>query len=638
MSAADIHEIRTIGTVVLHPDSGKVVYAVGWADPDTDSNRSQLHVHDGTGSRQLTRGHADGSPRFSPSGDRFAFIRSEPKSKPVLMTSDWGPGEPVAVGEFPDGVIDFRWLDGQRLVILATERPEDQVGVDDEELERRPRTVRTLDYRFNGRGWTHDRKRQIFVIDLESGRQRRLSNPAFDHSALAVDPAGDLIATVVASDDDSDLTGVNHIWTCGVDGGNAVQITSVAGSWADLCWHPDGPLVAVGSLTADRVGFYFLHRFDRGADRSWAQPVRLGDADINVDVMAGISPVVVDDAILAPGDSRGATVIDRYPLDGSAPTRVRGGRELVGSFDSSRDGALLVASIASPTRPAELWDLSNAEPVRLTFLNDELLGELDLSEPETVSIESTDGATVEAWIHRPPESAPSLGQPGPGLVYIHGGPLAQYGYGFFDEFQLAAAEGFTVIAGNPRGGDGYGEEWATCIVGELGQRDWADVTAIADHLVSLPEVDADRIGIGGGSYGGYMSAWAIGHTDRFRAALVERAVINWENFAGTTDIPYFLPIYMKATNESDVEAIRRQSPITFAANATTPTLILHSEDDFRCPIEQAEQLFAALRRNGCDATFVRFPGENHELSRSGSPRHRVERLDIIHEFFRSHLT
>ncbi|MEZ5229511.1 MAG: prolyl oligopeptidase family serine peptidase [Acidimicrobiales bacterium] len=151
-------------------------------------------------------------------------------------------------------------------------------------------------------------------------------------------------------------------------------------------------------------------------------------------------------------------------------------------------------------------------------------------------------------------------------------------------------------------------------------------------------VDATRIGMGGGSYGGFMTSWAIGHTDRFAAALVERCVSNWETFAGTSDIgPWFGRRYGGATVESDVESLRRQSPITYAANNSTPTLILHSEQDWRCPPEQAEQLFAAYRRAGVDTTFVRFPGENHELSRSGKPRHRVERFVLIHDFFARHL-
>jgi len=636
MRPSDLHNIRSVGSVAIRPGSTEVVHAVSWPDLDTDSNRSQLWVHNTDGSRQLTHGHADGSPRFAPSGQRLAFLRSEPDSKPALMVLDWGPGEPREIGTFPDGVSAFRWIDDRRVAVLAAGRPTDQIGVDDDELARRPRIIKSLNYRFNGRGWIHDRKQQVHVVDSESGSQERVSNPDHNHSGLAVDPTGEWIASIVGTDD-SDLTGVEHIWVCRVDGSDAEQVTRTDGAWEALCWHPDGRLVANGTTTVARIGFSFLHRFDRNGSGSWGTPVRLGSIDVNIDSFGAGAPVAVPGAVIAAGNVRGSTVLHRYPLDGSEPTLSHVDSARVGSFDASADGSRLVAAITSPTLPPELWDLSGAGPERLTTFNDDLLSELDLVSPETVEIESSDGAIVEAWIHRPPASAQNSAIPGPGLVYIHGGPMTQYGYGFFDEFQLAAAEGFTVIAGNPRGSDGYGERWATCIAGNMGQHDFDDISAIADHLASLPEVDEKRIGIGGGSYGGFMTAWAIGHTDRFAAALVERAVTNWETFSGTTDIPYFVALYTGTTIEDDVEAIRRQSPITHAASVTTPTLVLHSEEDWRCPIEQGEQFFAALRRNGCKVTMARFPAENHELSRGGSPKHRVERFQIVHGFFHHHL-
>ncbi|MGB5758673.1 MAG: prolyl oligopeptidase family serine peptidase, partial [Acidimicrobiales bacterium] len=245
---------------------------------------------------------------------------------------------------------------------------------------------------------------------------------------------------------------------------------------------------------------------------------------------------------------------------------------------------------------------------------------------------------VEAFVVRPPTSAPATTATRPGLVYVHGGPMFQYGLGFFDEFQIAAACGYVVIGGNPRGSDGYGEAWARSIVGGLGDKDWADVSAIADHLQAMPEVAADRIGIGGGSYGGFMAAWALAHDQRFGAGLVERAVTSWNTMFGTSDIGnWFTAMMLDATVESAPDRVTDRSPLHHAAAITAPTLIVHSEQDWRCPIEQAEQLFAAIRRNGGRATLVRFPGENHELSRSGKPSHRVERFEIVHEFFARHL-
>jgi dipeptidyl aminopeptidase/acylaminoacyl peptidase len=216
--------------------------------------------------------------------------------------------------------------------------------------------------------------------------------------------------------------------------------------------------------------------------------------------------------------------------------------------------------------------------------------------------------------------------------------MFQYGLGFFDEFQMAAACGYVVIAGNPRGSAGYGQRWAQSIIGDLGNKDWLDVSALADHLSGMPEVDSERIGIGGGSYGGFMTGWALSHDERFKAGLIERAVTSWNSFYGTSDIgAWFTGKTIGATVETDRDEVTRQSPLHHVADITAPTLIVHSEHDWRCPIEQGEQLFAALRRRGRDVTMVRFPGESHGLTRGGGPGHRVERFEIVHEFFAKHL-
>ena len=308
--------------------------------------------------------------------------------------------------------------------------------------------------------------------------------------------------------------------------------------------------------------------------------------------------------------------------------------------DVTDDGTVL-AAVSTPTRPAELWRFGAGggadEHEVVVSLNDDLLAELDLAVPERVQVGSSDGVEVEALLVRPPAAAHPEA-PGPGLVYIHGGPMSAYTESFFDEFQMAAADGYTVLAGNPRGSDGYGDAWMTAITGDLGNKDWDDIRALTDHLAALDTVDADRIGIGGGSYGGFMTSWAIGHTDRYRAALVERAVTNWETMAGTSDIgTWFLDMLLDASWHDDLDRLRTLSPMHYADNITTPTLIIHSEQDWRCPIEQAEQLFAVLRRNDVDVTLARFPSENHELSRTGSPRHRVERLRLVHDFYATHL-
>jgi dipeptidyl aminopeptidase/acylaminoacyl peptidase len=228
----------------------------------------------------------------------------------------------------------------------------------------------------------------------------------------------------------------------------------------------------------------------------------------------------------------------------------------------------------------------------------------------------------------------------PALLNVHGGPHAQYGHGFFDEFQVYAGAGYVVIYANPRGSQGYGEAFAQAVVGDWGGGDYADVMAVLDEAIArCPLIDAERLGILGGSYGGFLTSWTVGHTTRFKAACSERAVNCQYTMFGTSDIGHsFNMVELGGTLPwEDMARYVERSPLTYAKDIVTPLLIIHSEDDLRCPIEQAEQLFVALKKLRREVRFVRFPGENHEMSRSGKPRHRLERFRHILDWFAGHL-
>lgn len=648
----DLFILEAVGDIALSPSGDTVVFTIGWPDEASDENRSRLWLHDlGTGeTRQLSEGHRDSQPVFSPNGSAVAFLRAEPKEAAQLAVLDVEAGD-VRVFEIGDGVADLAWIDENRLSVLATQRPADQLGLDDDEVQRRPRVIDSLDYRFNGRGWIHDRKRRVAVIDtstsLDAGgawlESASLDLGSQDCAAMAHSgpDARDPAVLAILPDPDAELTGGNRVWLLDDNGGPATALTPAGGAWHAVGWTTDHRPFATGSTDITRVSFDQPHLLDPSGQTS---PKPLGSDDVNCTALLGGSakPTAIDGAIICPGIRGGTISIDRYDLESGQTTVLAAVRGMAGSFAINRDGSRLFAAVSTPRRPAELWDCSamatGAEPTTVVALNEDLLSELDLSEPEVISVASSDGTLVEAFVCHPPASAPDTGALRPALVYVHGGPMSIYGLNFFDEFQLAAAVGYVVVGSNPRGSDGYGIDFARAVVGDMGGPDWADVSAVADHLASLDTVDPDRIGMGGGSYGGFMTSWAIGHTNRFAAALVERCVSNWETFIGTSDIgSWFGPRCCDATIESDVDSIRRQSPVTYAANNTTPTLIVHSEEDWRCPPEQAEQLFAAYRRAGVPTRFVRFPGENHELTRAGKPRHRVERFDLVHDFFAEHL-
>jgi dipeptidyl aminopeptidase/acylaminoacyl peptidase len=666
----DLYRLRSVADVVLHPDGGSAVVVIGWPDNETDSNRAHLYRIDidGANHRRLTEGHRDAGPRFSPDGTKVAFARSEPGKPGRLMVLDWPVGDVHQVAEFPDGGPgQITWIDNRRLVVSGPQRPDDQKGLDKEELGRRPKVITSFRYRYNGAGYNHDRPDQLWVVDLDhqpddsdgdgadspsgdssqktddsSSTATPLGVTGVNHGSFAVSPDGTVLVATAELDDDNQLHGTNHLLRYDLrvaddrlTASAPVTLTVEPGGWSTLLWPADGPLLAVGSDKNDTIEFERLFTVD---PQDPGRPVQLAFDDVCV--MAGPSMIRgVDGGVLTGGTRRGRVAIDRYGLGDGARSVVYEDDTTVVAFDTL-DGQTLLAAITSTRRPAELWRITDGEATRILSLNDDVLSGIDLAVTEAIDVTSADGTVVEAFITRPPDSAPDTGDPRPALVYVHGGPMFQYGHFFFDEFQVAAAAGYVVIGGNPRGSDGYGQDWAQDIIANYGNRDWQDVQAITSYLADQPDVDADRIGIGGGSYGGFMTSWALGHDheSRYKAGLVERAVTDFVSFAGTSDIGHlFVLRYLEATIEDDLEKIRSQSPLTFAHYITAPTLILHSEEDWRCPIEQAERLYTAIRRNGGSATLVRFPSENHELSRGGQPKHRVERFQIIHEFYARHL-
>jgi len=576
-------------------------------------------------------------PRFSPDGCYLAFTSGK---SPQLYLLDMGGGGAIPATDFEDGISQYEWLpDSTGFVVTAVVRPQDQQDADEDELKRRPRRLTQLDYRFNGSGWTHDRRAQIFSVPLpgqdgELSPATQLTSAEYGHGAITISHDGARIAYLAASQPDADLVGDGHILILDIDGGEPTQVTTELGQWSHLRFTPDDDaLLAIGYTGSFRAVPSRLHRVDFDATVTCVDP----DDVSRFDYFATPFPLqVFNNEAYVSALRRGAVHVDAIDLDSGESRVVVGGNRTVGAFAVAHSGDLFYSS-GDETHPLELCSLVDGDEQQLTHLNADFLDEVELVQPEVVEIESSGGAMVEAWVSRPPAS---LGVEGdsPGLVYVHGGPMTQWGYRFFDEFQVAAAHGYVVIGGNPRGSDGYGSEWSSAIEGCIGTVDWDDVQAITQHLVHLAGVDGSRIGIGGGSYGGFMATWAIGHSDAYAAALSERAVNNWESFQGSSDIgPWFGEVYTGARHADDLERVRAAGPISCVAEISTPTLIIHSEEDWRCPIEQAEQLFVSLRLNGVDTEFVRFPGENHELSRTGLPSHRIERFQYIHDWYAKYL-
>ncbi|QAA30563.1 alpha/beta hydrolase family protein [Clostridium manihotivorum] len=328
-----------------------------------------------------------------------------------------------------------------------------------------------------------------------------------------------------------------------------------------------------------------------------------------------------------------SSLLNRINVNGTIETLTKGNGTVEGVSINGED-ILLIAMEANSLQ--EIYSLKKESLVKLTSFNDWVKSERLVSIPEKISVETEPGVIIDGWVMKPLDFEENKKYPA--IFDIHGGPKTVYGTVFFHEMQYWASEGYAVFFCNPRGSDGKGNEFAD-IRGKYGTIDYDDLMKFTDEVLKRCSfIDPERVGVTGGSYGGFMTNWIIGHTDRFKAAAAQRSISNWTSFFGTTDIGYFFePDQTAATPWSDYEKVWFHSPLKYADKVKTPTLFLHSDQDYRCWIPEALQMYTALKYHGVDARLCMFKGENHELSRSGKPKHRIRRLTEITEWFNKYL-
>jgi dipeptidyl aminopeptidase/acylaminoacyl peptidase len=334
---------------------------------------------------------------------------------------------------------------------------------------------------------------------------------------------------------------------------------------------------------------------------------------------------------------RGKNTICEVTLNDKVVKRhtLTGDLKVVYNFSYSPEKNIIIAAGGSFENPGDLWLIPGGE--RLTKLNDELLSEIEVITPERLKWSGLDGTPVEGWVLKPVNY--EVGRTYPAILEIHGGPYRQYGMTYFHELQLLAASGYVVFFPNPRGSQGYGQEFARQIKGDWGNKDYTDIMAGLDYLISLGYVDVNRLGVTGGSYGGYMTNWIITQTNRFKAAVTDRSVSNLHSFMGTSDIAISFgeSDYGNIWNKEQLKRMLESSPISYVDQVKTPILIMHQMEDYNCPLEQAEQFYVALKRLGATCEMVLFPEANHELSRRGNPLQRLQRLHWILNWFEKYL-
>ena len=691
----DVYRLRIATEPRLSPDGRLAVVTLKTVAPAFDGYRQQLWLVPTDGAhapRQLTLGpRHDHLARFSPDGRTLAFLSDrgsllEPDGHDRDQVSNDRPakeredehqvyllpldgGEARRLADLPRGVAALEWSpDGTRLVVVSGSRR----ATREEDARRRgtgaPRSgdpppsdyrfIDRLDYMQNGRGFTYDRVPHLWLVDVSSGTASRLTAGPVPDLEPAWSPDGRRIAFSSNRRRDPDLFGRQDIHVVDVETRVVSAITrgprSVFGSPA---WLPDGATIAgLGHRLEGRAG----SRSDIwlfAADGSDATPTAgrnlsarhdlMPGATLNSDVTVEVAPRLVPTAdgrwitFTAPID--GAYELWRIALDDGRLERLTAGRHYVSGWDARPDRIAYLRS--TPTAPPDLWVLdvhaggsgrqTFGAPRQLTTFNVEVLAEVELREPR--ERESTvDGRRIQGWFIPPAgDTADRAPRSGPLVVEIHGGPHTLYGWSPFWEFQVLAAAGIGVFYCNPRGSEGYGEAF-----NDANHRDWGpgpmrDILAGVDSLVADGLADPDRLGVTGGSYGGYLVNWIVAHDQRFRAALTCRSVSDMTMLFLTGDISGgdWANQEFDATPWSDPAYYREISPISYADRIRTPLLIQHAENDIRTTIGQAEALFTLLRSHRRPVRLMRVPEETHDLTRSGTPFRRVENLRIVVDWF-----
>jgi len=633
---------RYVGPVTVHPDGTAIVAAIRRIDLEVDDYSSQLWLvpTDGGPSRQLTHAWRDASPVYSPDGQWIAFIRSVRDDagkvgKPQLWVMPTGGGEARKLTDHPLGAEAPAWsADSTRVAYLAREPEEGRYGSVEKTTPDKepPRRITRMMYRVDGLGFMDGRPRQIWVAPLD-GEPAQVTKDDVDHDVPAWSPTEDLLVFAASGHEDRGNDLRSDVWVCRPDGSDLRALTDGSMAVNQPVFTPDGTAVV---FTGNTLGEDRRHGVAHN-NSLWRVPLAGGGSTMLTDEEAHNVPseiVVAADGVLFPNENRGAVEVLKVPFDGGTPSVVLdGGRRQVQSIAvaDAPGGQVVAASFADGGTWGDILvrGSDGAERV-LTDLSPGYRAEARVFDLEEVSAPAPDGYPVHGWLVRPEGEGPH-----PVLLMIHGGPFTQYGWQLFDEAQVYAGAGYAVLMSNPRGSSGYGLAHGRHIVGNVGELSTIDLMALLDSVLGDPSLDSSRVGVLGGSHGGYMTTWLAAHEGRrFKAACSERAVNAIDSFTGASDIGWF---FADDLYGPDLDQQRLQSPLTHAGKIDIPMLIIHSEQDWRCPVEQAQRLYVALRRRGVPTEMLLFPGEGHELSRSGLPSHRLARFDAILDWFGRHV-
>ena len=637
----DLFELRFLNGGRLSPDQSQAVYYVAKIDADEDKEFSTIFLLDRASgsSRQLTNGRAkDTNPAWSPDGSVIAFSSDRSgKAQLYVMPVDGGEARQLTQLERGIGSGGFDWSpDGKSIAYCAAP------NADPPDLSKAAYRVNRKVYRFDAIGYLDDQVQEIFLLDLDSGEARQLTEDRSNNINPRWSPDGTTILYDANMGIDAERAITPDLMTVDLDGNTKTLIRG----WTAISaasFTPDGErVVFVGRPTdgkpiGTKSDLYVLN-LDTSEISCRTAGLKIGVGGyLSMDMpVAGIS--TANTAVSADGayaytavQAGGTNHIFRVALadDEDWEAVTRGDCAI---YPQSLVGDALLYARTELNAPPDLWilDCDSGNQERLTELNHEHLARINMPEAEHLLWPSADGVQVEGWYMKP-----AIGSaPYPTILYIHGGPHAAYGCAFHFDFQMLAGAGYGVLFLNHRASTGYGDEFSTAIKGDWGNLDYKDLMSGVDHAIALGLADADRLGVCGTSGGGNLSCWVIGQTDRFKAAIPQNPVTNWRSFYGTSDIGIWFGVQQMGGHPHEIpEVYEKCSPITYAHNCTTPTLMVQSELDWRCPAEQSEQFYTVLKANGCVVEMLRQPGGAHGASINGEINLRRAHNDAMLDWF-----
>lgn len=660
ISAEDLYTIELISDVRLSPDGSAVVYSVQRVDRETEKKYANLWLApvEGQGPHQFTFGdQRDFRPKWSPDGSQIAFLsnRQDPDRPAQIFLIQVKGGEARQLSDIEGSIADFSWSqDGKQLLCQVRKTdPEELERQKDEQKKKLGVVARHYDrvfYKLDGTGYLPKERWHNWTVAVETGAATQLTDhPVYDEVDPAWSPDGQWITFASNRTEMPDFyPDRSEIYIMPAEGGEFRKLEGPLGEKHQPTFSPDGAWLAYYGVEGESKWYKNMSLWVAAVDGS--QPPRNLSEKYDLHVTSWtindmgqpevMPPTWSQDGsrLFFPAVQHGNSVLHSIPVDGETLETVIAENGVVGSFTFDEQGKRLGYFFGSMADPGQIrvLDLDSGETRQLTEHNRSLFEQLDLGEVEDLWINGPQGNDLQGWILKPPGFDPAKEYPS--ILEIHGGPLTQYGNFFMHEFYFLASHGYVVHFCNPRGGRGYGEEHAKAIYGGWGGADYDDLMAWTDYIANQPYIDPERMGVTGGSYGGYMTVWIIGHTNRFRAAVTQRCVSNLISMWGSSDLNW---IFQEELNNKppfeDLQKFWDHSPIKYIGNAETPTLVIHSENDLRCPIEQGEQVFVALQRLGVDSEMVRFPDEFHGLSRAGRTDRRIVRLNHILRWFDKYL-